>query len=83
MSEDSQQREHRERQTGGGWLIVIFVALPLLYVLSPPWVALLLGPNYLDYDWYLPFYSPLVYLSQQFEAVNDFYEWYFRVTGVV
>lgn len=81
MSEDSEQLKHRDRP-GGGWLVVILVALPLLYVLSPPWVALVLGPAYYEKQWFETLYLPLILLSEQFRFVNDFYESYFELVGV-
>lgn len=63
--------------------MVLLVLLPVLYILSPPWVAKMLGPNYLAVEWYIPFYYPLGYLSEQFEIVNGFYEGYFRLVGVL
>lgn len=84
MSDDSEQLTHRDRRSGSGlWLMVSLFVIPVLYLLSPPWVAKMLGPNYVDVDWFIPVYYPLVYLSGQFEIVNEFYEKYFEMVGVI
>jgi len=81
MSESEPQLEHRERKGAGGWLIVIFLVLALAYVLSPPWVALLLMRNPAGHEWFETFYMPLRFLSEHFDFVNDFYEAYFELVG--
>ena len=83
MCDSSSEREHRDHRSNSGfWILVIFVFLPMGYVLSPPWVALMLGPNYYEVPWFESLYAPLIYLDRNIEVLSTFYIWYFGlITG--
>jgi hypothetical protein len=74
MTESERDLVQREKSSIGPILVVGLVFLPLLYVLSPPIVyPLFAGPGDENFR---TLYLPLIYLSQQFDLIGDFYNWY-------
>lgn len=65
---------HREKSSIGPIVSVGLIFLPILYILSPPFVyAFVSGPNDKVFR---TIYWPLIFLSLKFEPIQDFYNWY-------
>ena len=74
MTENKPELVHREKSSIGLILVMGLIFLPLLYILSPPIVyPLFSGPGDENFR---TLYLPLIYLSQQFDQIQDFYNWY-------
>jgi hypothetical protein len=65
--------EHRERRWTG-WGFATVVLLPLLYLLSPPFVAMMMGRDTLESSKWL--YDPLRRLGMHCRPFEDAYLWY-------
>lgn len=76
MNDQESELVHRERHKSGPIIAVGLLLLPILYILSPPFIVPLFGPNPIANPVCRTFYYPLIYLSKQFDAINDFYIWY-------
>jgi predicted permease len=75
--------EHRKRKRYGVWCAILGLVF-VVYALSPPIVAWLLGLQSGGgiYVWgssgFNVFYSPLITLSNRFDSAYEFYVWYFE-----
>ncbi|MDB4679432.1 hypothetical protein OAK47_01500 [Planctomycetaceae bacterium] len=77
MTENEPELVQREKSSIGPILVMGLIFLPLLYVLSPPILyPLLSGP---DDETFRTLYLPLIYLSQEFDQIQNFYDWYGRL----
>lgn len=77
MSESESELVHRERNRGGGPIVAMgLLLIPILYILSPPFIVPLFGSKPTSNPVFTTIYYPLIYLSMEYDAVNDFYNWY-------
>jgi Na+-driven multidrug efflux pump len=74
MSEDQRELVHREKSSNGLILVVGLFFLLLLYILSPPFAYLLFKDP--SNESFRTLYMPLIYLSGQYDPIQEFYNWY-------
>ena len=71
MNETEPELVHRERHKGGPIIAMGLLVIPLLYLLSPPFIVPLIPERVI----YIVYY-PLIYLSMKFPVIDHFYNWY-------
>ena len=76
MSTEEQELVHRERSKGGLIVVMGLLLLLVVYILSPPFVYLMLGKPLNADPVCEVIYTPLIYLDREFPFVREFYEWY-------
>ena len=76
MSAEEPELVHRERSRGGPILAMGLLLLPVVYILSPPFVYLLVGAPLITDPFCRVIYYPIIYLGQEFPVIHEFYQWY-------
>lgn len=74
MNDQPNDLVHREKSSIGPIVVMGLFFLLLVYILSPPIVyPLFSGPGDENFR---TLYLPLIYLSQKFDVIQAFYNWY-------
>lgn len=82
MSNADSEMGDRDRRSGCGIGIVVFVIL-LLYLISPPIIERVAGPLVWENAFARTLYFPLISLADKFDFVRTFYVWLYALFGLL